>query len=80
MLRIKSGKLFNKVRNFLFNTKTVISVNELNISTKEFDHKYLTSHVNLRKYPTILFAMTKIKEMNNAEQNQVAMYLYNSIE
>ena len=46
---------------------------------KEIDSEYLTSYVNMRKYPTILFAMAKIMEMNNQEQNQVAMYLYNSI-
>ncbi len=34
----------------------------------------------MRKYPTILFAMAKIMEMNYFEQNQVAVYLYNNIE
>ena len=47
---------------------------------KEIDNEYLTSYVNMRKYPTILFAMAKIMEMNYSEQNQVAMYLYNNIE
>ena len=46
---------------------------------KEIDNEYLTGYVNMRKYPTILFAMAKIMEMNNAEQNQIAMYLYNNI-
>ena len=46
---------------------------------KEIDNEYLTSYVNMKKYPTILFVMAKIMEMNNQEQNQVAMYLYNSI-
>lgn len=46
---------------------------------KEIDNEYLVSYINIRKYPTILFTMTKIMEMNNAEQNQVAMYLYNNI-
>ena len=47
---------------------------------KEIDNEYLTSYVNMKKYPTILFAMGKIMEMNYTEQNQVAMYLYNNIE
>ena len=47
---------------------------------KKIDNEYLTSYVNMRKYPTILFAMAKIMEMNNNQQNQVAMYLYNNIE
>ncbi len=32
----------------------------------------------MKKYPTILFVMAKIMEMNNQEQNQIAMYLYNN--
>ncbi len=47
---------------------------------KEIDNEYLASYVNMRKYPTLLFVMAKIMEMNNAEQNQVAMYVVNSIE
>ncbi len=47
---------------------------------KEIDNEYLTSYVNMRKYTTILFVMAKIMEMNNQEQNQVALYLYNNIE
>ena len=46
---------------------------------KEIDNEYLTSYVNMRKYPQVLFVMAKIMEMNNAEQNKVAMYLYNCI-
>ena len=44
---------------------------------KEIDNEYWISYVNMRKYPTILFVMAKITEMNNNQQNQVAMYLYN---
>ena len=46
---------------------------------KEIDNEYLTSYVNMRKYSIILFVMAKIMEMNNSQQNQIAMYLYNSI-
>ena len=46
---------------------------------KEIDNEYLVSYVNMIKYPILLFIMAKIIEMNNQEQNQVAMYLYNSI-
>ena len=45
---------------------------------KEIDNEYLTSYVNMRKYPIILFVMAKIIEMNNQEQNQIALYLLNS--
>ena len=46
----------------------------------EIDNEYLVSYVNMRKYPIILFVISKIMEMNNNQQNQVAMYLYNNIE
>ncbi len=46
---------------------------------KEFDNEYLTSYVNMRKYPTILFVMAKIMEMNSTQQNQIAMYVINAI-
>ena len=46
---------------------------------KAIDNEYLVSYINMRKYPTILFAMAKITEMNNQEQNQIAMYSLNAI-
>ena len=36
---------------------------------KEIDNEYLIGYVNIRKYPTILFLMAKIMEMNCTEQN-----------
>ena len=45
---------------------------------KEIYNEYLTCYVNMRKYPQVLFVMTRIMEMNNAEQNKVAMYLVNN--
>lgn len=44
---------------------------------KEIDNEYLTSYVNMRKYPQVLFVMAKLMEVNNEEQNKVAMYLIN---
>ena len=41
--------------------------------------EYLTNYVNMRKYPTILFAMSIIMGMSNIEQNQIVMFLCNSI-
>ena len=46
---------------------------------KEIDNEYLASYVNMRKYPTILFAMAKIMEMDKKEQSQVALYLFNNV-
>ena len=85
---IKNMDIKNKLRlgicmsssaytNLKYNKSHVHSIFDKRL--KEIDNEYLTSYVNMRKYPTILFAMTKIMEMNNQEQNHVALYLFNSI-
>ena len=85
---IKSMNLKNKLRlglcisssaytNLRYNKQHIYSVFDKRL--KEIDNEYLTSYVNMRKYLTILFVMAKIMEMNNNQQNQVAMYLYNNI-
>ena len=63
--------------NLRYNKPHIYSVFDKRL--KEIDNEYLSSYVNVRKYPIILFAMAKIMEMNNIEQNQVALYLFNSI-
>ena len=86
---IKNMDLKNKLRlgvcmsssaytNLKYNKAHIHSIFDKRL--KEIDNEYLASYVNMRKYPTILFAMTKIMEMNYTEQNQFAMYLYNNIE
>ena len=85
---IKNMDLKNKLRlgvcisssaytNLKYNKTHIHSVFDRKL--KEIDNEYLTSFVNMRKYPTILFAMGKIMEMNNNQQNQIALYLLNSI-
>jgi hypothetical protein len=63
--------------NLKYNKAHICSVFDKRL--KEIDNGYLTNYVNMRKYPIILFAMAKIMEMNNTEQNRVAIYLYNII-
>ena len=46
---------------------------------KEIDDEYRTTLINFAKYHLIMFAMAKIMEMTKEEQNQVALYLFNSI-
>ena len=86
---IKNMDLKNKLRlgvcmssstytNLKYNKAHIHSIFDKRL--KEIDNEYLTSYVNMRKYPILLFIMAKIMEMNNQEQNQVAMYLYNNIE
>ena len=85
---IKNMDLKNKLRlgvcmsssnytNLKFNKAHIHSIFDKKL--KEFDNKYLVSYVNMRKYPVILFVMAKIMEMNKQEQNQVVMYLINSV-
>lgn len=85
---IKNMDLKNKLRiglcisssaytNLKYNKAHIHSIFDKKL--KEIDNEYLTSYVNMRKYPTILFVMAKIMEMNNQEQNQVTMYLINAI-
>ena len=45
---------------------------------KSLDEEYKTTIINFNKYPTITFAMSKIIEMSKEEQNQTALYLFNS--
>ena len=75
---LREGKTVRETAK-IFNVSKSTIHKDLSIRLKEIDNEYLTSYVNMRKYPTILFVMAKIMEMNNVEQNQVAMFLFNSI-
>ena len=46
---------------------------------KKIDGDYNSFSVIGAEYKVIVFAMSKIMEMTTAEQNQVALYLFNSI-
>lgn len=46
---------------------------------KEIDDEYRTTLINFAKYPLIMFAMARIMEMTKEQQNQVALYLYNTV-
>ena len=46
---------------------------------KEVDEEYRTTLINFAKYHLIMFAMAKIMEMTQEEQNQIALYLFNCI-
>ena len=52
---------------------------EFDKKLKQIDNEYLTSYVNMRKYPQVLFVMAKIIKINNIEQNKITMYLVNSL-
>ena len=46
---------------------------------KEINIEYKITTVNFANYPYIMFAISKVIEMNSIEQNRVALYLFNSI-
>ena len=46
---------------------------------KEINIEYRTTTVNFANYPYIIFSSSKIMEMDSAQQNKVALYLFNSI-
>lgn len=46
---------------------------------KEIDDEYRTTLINFAKYHLIMFAMAKIMEMTKEEQNQVILFLFNTI-
>ena len=47
---------------------------------KEIDIEYRITLINFAKYHLIMFAIAKLMEMTKEEQNQVALYLFNSID
>ena len=46
---------------------------------KSIDEEYRTSHINMAKYFNIMFAEAKLMASSVEQQNQVALYLFNSI-
>lgn len=51
---------------------------QFDLLLKKINIEYRTTLVNFANYPLIMFAMSKIIEMNSFEQNKVALYLFNS--
>ena len=46
---------------------------------KEINIEYRTTTVNFANYPYTIFVSSKIMEIDSAQQNKVALYLFNSI-
>ena len=46
---------------------------------KSIDEEYRTTLINFGKYKLVMFAMAKLMEMETAEQNRVALYLFNTL-
>lgn len=56
--------------------------NKFDSHLRNIDEEYRTTLINLgsRKYFNINFAMAKLMEMEQADRNKVALYLFNIIE
>ncbi len=46
---------------------------------KQINIEYRTTTVNFANYPYIIFVSSKIMEMDSAQQNKVALYLFSTI-
>ena len=46
---------------------------------KEINIEYRTTTSNFANYPYTIFVSSKIMEMDSAQQNKIALYLFNSI-
>ena len=46
---------------------------------KMIDEEYRTTHINMAKYFNVMFAKAKLMESPVEQQNQVALYLFNTL-
>ena len=68
----------SKWSGLIYNTKE--NYEKFDNMLKSIDEEYRTTLINFGKYKLVMFAMAKLMEMEWAEQNKVALYLFNNIE
>ena len=64
-----SGLIYNSKENY----------EKFDSMLKDIDEEYRTTLINFGKYKLVMLAMAKLVEMETADQNKVALYLFNSI-
>ena len=67
----------SKWSGLIYNTKEYYE--KFDSMLKDIDEEYKTTLIDFSKYKLIMFAMAKLMEMETAEQNKVALYLFNNI-
>ena len=67
----------NKWSGLKFNTKE--NYEKFDNMLKSIDEEYRTTNINMEKYFNVMFAEAKLMESPVEQQNQVALYLFNSI-
>ena len=67
----------SKWTGLIYNTKE--NYEKFDSMLKSIDEEYRTTNINMAKYFTVMFAEAKLMESSVEQQNQVALYLFNSI-
>lgn len=67
----------DKWSGLIYNTKE--NYEKFDNMLKSIDEEYRTTNINMTKYFNIMFAEAKLMESPVEQQNQVALYLFNSI-
>ena len=67
----------DKWSGLIYNTKE--NYNKFDAMLKSIDEEYRTTNINMAKYFNVMFAESKLMESPVEQQNQVALYLFNSI-
>ena len=67
----------DKWSGLIYNTKE--NYEKFSNMLKMIDEEYRTTNINMAKYFNIMFAEAKLMESPVEQQNQVALYLFNSI-
>ena len=67
----------DKWSGLIYNTKE--NYEKYSNMLKMIDEEYRTTNINMAKYFNIMFAEAKLMESSVEQQNQVALYLFNSI-
>lgn len=64
-----SGLIYNSKENY----------EKFDSMLKNIDEEYRITLINFGEYKLVMFAMAKLMEMETAEQNKVALYLFNTL-
>ena len=76
-LRLEICMSQSKWSGLIYNTKEYYE--KFDKMLKDIDEEYRTTLINFGKYKLVMFAMSKLMEMDITEQNKVALYLFNNI-
>ena len=67
----------SKWSGLIYNTKWYYE--KFDSMLKDVDEEYRTTRINFGKYKLVVFAISKLMEMETTEQNKIALYLFNNI-